>query len=126
MRTAIRTRLVEKDLVGDRVYQPHMAGPKLKVPCIVVKMGGENSSFGMKNGYDLPVEVWLYADQTNQTVLDELAAAAINALLRVDLSTSDGQIFSLEYDGCSEDLYDEDWKALTRRLDFATARVREG
>ena len=126
MRAAIRTKLVGwVSAVGSRVYEPHMAGPTIDKPYIVVKMGGEDSSMN-KNCYDLPVEVWVYEDRTNFVALDALCNTVIGVLKGKDLTTTGGQTFSLEYGGSGEDYYDDDWKALTRQLRFSTVRVREG
>lgn len=126
MRVALRNKLVAKiPEVGGRVYEPFMAGPTTAKPYIVLKAGGENDS-KMRYGFDVPFEVWMYVDRTSQVVLDELGDKIINVLNRKETKTATGYVFSLAYDGCSEDFYDEDWKALTRRLDFSTVRVRGG
>ena len=126
MRNATRQRLIDRvAAVSGRVYQPHMGGPTVEKPYLVVKMGGESKST-MKNGYDLPVQVWAYIERTSEADLDTLCSTVVNVLNRKDIVTTGGQTFSLEYQGWSDDFYDEDWDALARRIDFSTARVREG
>lgn len=126
MRNAIRQRLVEKvAAVSGRVYQPYMAGAKQPKPYLVVKCGGESPS-NMTVGYEVPFEVWMYIERTDFNELDALANSVINALNGKDLVTEDQQVFALRYRGASTDFYDEDWKALTRRLDFVTDRIRGG
>lgn len=127
MRSAIRQRLLNRlTEVGTRVYEPHMGGPNVQKPFVIVKMGGETKSSSMKYGYDLPVEVWVYTDITSHGVGDALVSEVVNALGGIELTSSLGQKFTLRYAGSSGDFEDEDWEALTRRIDFTTARVREG
>lgn len=127
MRNAIRNRLLNR-LTGveTRVYQPHMGGPTVQKPFVVVKMGGENKDGGMKFAYNLPVEVWLYYELTDHSDLDGLMNEVIAALHEKELETALGHRFALRYDGSSGDFEDTEWKALTRRVDFTTVRVREG
>jgi hypothetical protein len=126
MRKAIRQRLIDKiPEVAGRVYEPYMAGPSTKKPYIVLKYGGDIAT-GMRYGFEVPFEVWLYCERTTFKELDVLESKAIRALLGVDLVSSSDQTFSLKYNGSSSDFYDEDWKALTRQLDFRTNRIRGG
>lgn len=126
MRKAIRTRLLNtvSDVSG-RVYEPFVPGPSTEKPYFVVKRAGDVPT-RMKYGFEVPFEVWLYCDRTSLSELDSLQSKVVKSLNRVDLQTAGGQTFALEFRGASEDYYDEDWKALTRRLDFRTARVWGG
>lgn len=124
MRKAIRNRLLDKiTSVGERVYEPHMAGPQVDKPYIVIKFGGSVPT-NMRYGFNLPIEVWLYVDRTSFGGLDAMERLVVNSLVNVDLKTTDSQVFSLLYTGSSPDYYDDDWKALTRRLSFVTNGIR--
>jgi len=123
MRNAIRNKLIDGlPEVGERVYQPSMAGPATQKPYAVVKRGGDVPT-KMTHGFEIPFQIWLYSDVTSHTVLDALQGKVIKLLMRKDLTTANGQVFSLEYEGGSEDFYDDELKALTRRVDFRTVRA---
>lgn len=126
MRKAIRNKLIlALPEISGRVYETSMAGPNTTKPYAVVKSGGDVQT-GMRYGFDVPMEVWLYCDRTSYEDLDALETKTIRALMRKELTTSSNLMFSLEYIGSSQDFYDMDWKALARQLRFRTSRIRGG
>jgi hypothetical protein len=126
MRRAIRNRLLATIAdVGKRIYEPFVPGPATVKPYIVVKKGGDIAT-NMRYGFEVPFEIWLYCDRTSFVELDSLQSKVVIALDEVELETAGGQKFELKFIGASEDYYDDDWQALTRRLDFRTVRVWGG
>jgi len=126
MRDAIRDRLIQMvtEFQG-RVFETFMAGPEVEKPYAVIVIGGESRT-NMRYGFDVPVQVWPYVDVTSFKSVDGLVAKIVDALVNVDLETSDGMVFRLRYVGSGDDFYDNEWQALTRRLDFETEVIRGG
>lgn len=127
MRRAIRTRIVAAvPSLGGRVFEPTMPTAATDKPYAVVKYGGDNPT-NISMGFEIPFQIWVYVERLNHTALDELTRSVIGALNRVELTAEgSGQKFALTYVGCSEDFYDDDWQALTRRIDFSTETIVGG
>lgn len=126
MRDAIRDVLIEEiEELDDRVMEAFMAGPEVEKPYVVVSLGGDAGT-NIRYGFDLPVLIWPYVEKTKFGAVDALADKIRAALLGRDLVTKDGFVFRLRYVGSGEDFYDDEWKALTRRLDFETEVIRGG
>lgn len=126
MRRAIRDRLIDTvHEVHDRVYEPHMAGPNVMKPYIVVKMGVESPA-GVRNAFTKFVTVWVYTERTSFNELDKLVTVVRNTLNHVTLETVDGFKFELRYIGpVGEDYYDTEWQALGQGLRFEVPVIYE-
>lgn len=125
MRKSIRTRLMSQiSVLKDRVIEPHMASADQEKPYAVVLIGDESGT-NIREGFDLNVQVWVYVERTTFSNIDALADSVILALNKIDLVTASGKRFRLRYTGSpSGDVYDPEWKALTKRLDFVTESIR--
>lgn len=118
MRKEIRQLLVDQVITaGGRVYEPSAAGPDLVKPFLVLREGVQNPGEDYA-AYTTAYEVWPYVEHTTFQKVDSLAKEVIEALDKKRFNVA-GVPHYIEYTGTlSDDIVDEEWKALTRGLRF--------
>lgn len=121
MRAAIRARLLAQvPSITEGWFQPFEAGADQEKPYGVVKIGTKTGSGVNTLGKFTAVEVWPYFDREDSDY-DEVDAAVIEiiqALRNVTLTSTAGNLFTLEYTGEGIDYEDDALDALTRAVYF--------
>jgi len=69
------------------------------------------------------VEIWPYVESSNYLPLDDAVKEIRRLLSGKVLTTEAGKRFKVEWVGESDDFYDPDLDALTRRIDFQVPLV---
>lgn len=125
MRLAIRQKLIDSiSEIGDRVYEPHVAGASTQKPYLVLRQGVEAEE-NLWAGFRRIVEVWPYVARTTFRDVDKLVTKVTAALDNQLLTTKDGEAFTCQYLGTAgQDFVDKDWDAVTRGLRFAVLAVQ--
>ena len=118
MREAIRQLLVNNiPEIQGRVYEPHVAGPNIEKPYLVLREGVQDPETDW-SAFSTIIEVWPYVKRTTFQQVDALVNAIINLLHRARFSYN-GEEYLVDYLGSvGQDLVDEDWDAITRGLRF--------
>ena len=94
---------------------------EIEKPYGVIKIG-EEAEAGTTFGYTTPVEIWPYFTPGNFLEVDkahvEIGEALANKTIKVN-----GRTIDVSYMGTASDYYDDELKAITRRMDFAVPSV---
>ena len=125
MRKAIYTKLIEIVALGNRVYQPYVAGENPTTPYAVIKMMGEDPALENRQGSIWPFSIFLYVDPDSYTSLDTLVIAVKAKLNDVTLTTSDSEEFTPEYIRTLEDFWDDVRNLFSKRMDFDIGGARK-
>jgi len=118
MREAIRQLLVNNiPEIQGRVYEPHVAGPNIEKPYLVLREGVQDPEADW-SAFSTIIEVWPYVKRTTFQQVDALVNAIINLLHRTRF-THNGEEYLVDYLGSvGQDFVDEEWDAITRGLRF--------
>lgn len=118
MRKELRDKLVQDiAAIGGRVYEPHAAGAETQKPYLVIRQNNEDT--GSWLGNQSIVEIWPYTARTSFKEVDALAKAVVESLDKKLILSEDGEAFTCIYAGSpNEDILDEDWDVITRRMQF--------
>lgn len=101
---------------------------ELPKPYGVILLDDEEQSANLDVGFFQGIEVWPYFEPGNFIPVDRAQSEIIKLFHKklVTVEDYDGaeQTYLLEYVGSGRDYHDTDLRAITRRLDFRTPRVR--
>lgn len=125
MRASIRNKLINHvPEIGERVYEPHAAGPKTEKPYIVIRQGVDVEDTPWTQ-FRRIIEIWPYISRTSFKSVDALAQKVIKALDKELLATEEGDVFSCLYLGAAgPDVVDDEWGVITRGLRFAVIALQ--
>jgi len=101
---------------------------ELPKPYGVILMDDEEQSGSLNIGYFQGIEIWPYFEPGNYLPVDKAQSELVRLLNRklITVNDYDGnpQVYKLEYLGSGRDYHDTELRAITRRLEFRTPRVR--
>lgn len=116
MRKAIYQYLTANCKTIPRWSQPYMDAPPK--PYGVIVLGEQLPAVGNTRGAYRSLYIWPYVDGESFLVLDDAVKEITKLLSGVTLATDAGNRFSVEWVNEGRDFFDNDLKALTRRVEF--------
>lgn len=122
MRLALYNYLTENCTSIPVWFQPYMATAEVRKPYGVIRLGSVIPQVNRIGSLRL-VEVWPYVESSNYLPLDDAVKEIRRLLSGKVLTTEAGKRFKVEWVGESDDFYDPDLDALTRRIDFQVPLV---
>lgn len=123
MREAIREALTAIAEVGERVFEPHVAGADTEKPYIVISMGKDVDESDWA-GFRRDIEIWPNVARTSFVSVDSLAQSIIETLSE-PLTAESGGTFSCIYEGVvGDDVVDVEWDIITRGLRFTVLALQ--
>ena len=118
MREVIRQALIKGvPEVEGRIFEPHTAAADTKKPYLIVRELAETDNVEWA-GFRCRIEVWPYCEQASYMEVDMLAKKINDCLNKRLLGSDNSEAITCIADGSSSDVNDEEWKALTRCVNF--------
>lgn len=103
-------------------YQPYTATGDTPKPYGVIQFGEDMSSVNRLGFFDA-LYIWPYFNPGSFVMVDRAVKELKSLLNRTILTTANGAKFEIEYINTGRDFYDDELKALTRRLEFRIPRT---
>ena len=120
MRAGIRKKILEDVNILNDCYEPNVPTFEIPKPYAVVVQGADSSSQD-PTSFQRSVEVWIYAEMDSFQSLDSLADEVIKSLdLQTFTDPNTNISYTASYNGTlgTQDIIDEEWKAIVRGLSF--------
>ena len=120
MRAGIRKKILEDVKILNDCYEPNVPTFETLKPYAVVVQGADSSSQD-PTSFQRSVEIWIYAEMESFQSLDSLADEVIKSLdLQTFTDPNTNISYTASYNGTlgTQDIIDEEWKAIVRGLSF--------
>lgn len=126
MRAGLRKHLIDNVPTLNDAYEPNVPNKETLKPYAVV-VQGEDRRINDPTNSSRDIEIWLYNDIDSFQTLDKLMYEAIDSL---DLKTFKDPHTLLSYTAkfegtISQDIVDEEWKAIVRGLRFSVISLHD-